>query len=180
MNLETTRLSITEIEKQNLHEIHQKNSIFEVAKYTTIGIPQNIQITEELIAPVILDKLNKDRKLFGWVIRIKETNDFIGEIGMILSDKRFKKAEIHYSFIPKYWGKGYATEALQAVINFGFEELQLHRIEAGVASENFKSIKILERLGMTREGLKRKILPIRGEWQDNFHYAILEDDIRQY
>jgi ribosomal-protein-alanine N-acetyltransferase len=62
------------------------------------------------------------------------------------------------------------------VIRFGFEELELHRIEAGVATENKASIRVLEKLGMTQEGKRRKILPIRGQWKDNYHYALLEDD----
>jgi [ribosomal protein S5]-alanine N-acetyltransferase len=56
------------------------------------------------------------------------------------------------------------------------QSLRLHRIEAGCAVENIPSIKVLEKAGMTREGLKRKKLPIRGEWKDNYFYAILEED----
>jgi RimJ/RimL family protein N-acetyltransferase len=63
-------------------------------------------------------------------------------------------------------------------LKFGFESLHLHRIEAGTATENINSIRVLEKIGMTREGRRRKILPIRGEWYDNYHYAILEDDPR--
>jgi RimJ/RimL family protein N-acetyltransferase len=180
MDLETIRLKILQIEGHDLEEIHNKNLIFEVAEFNTIGIPKNIQETEALIVSVIQDKLNEERKRYGWVIRIKETDEFIGEIGIILSEKRFKKAEIYYSFLPRYWGKGYATEAVKSIINFGFQELKLHRMEAGVATENMRSIKILEKIGMRREGLKRKILPIRGEWKDNYHYAILENDERTY
>ena len=180
MDLETIRLKILQIEGHDLQEIHNKNLIFEVAEFNTIGIPKNIQETEALIVSVIQDKLNEERKRYGWVIRIKETDEFIGEIGIILSEKRFNKAEIYYSFLPRYWGKGYATEAVKSIINFGFQELKLHRMEAGVATENMRSIKILEKIGMRREGLKRKILPIRGEWKDNYHYALLENDERTY
>ncbi len=57
---------------------------------------------------------------------------------------------------------------------------RLHKVEAGVAIGNIKSIRVLEKTGMTREGLRRKILPIRGEWVDNYHYAIVESDKRNY
>jgi len=56
----------------------------------------------------------------------------------------------------------------------------LHKVEAGVATGNVKSIRVLEKVGMTREGLRRKILPIRGEWIDHYHYAIVESDKRNY
>jgi ribosomal-protein-alanine N-acetyltransferase len=56
----------------------------------------------------------------------------------------------------------------------------LHKVEAGVATENIRSINVLEKSGMIQEGLRRKILPIRGAWIDNYHYAIVEDDPRDY
>ena len=62
----------------------------------------------------------------------------------------------------------------------GFDDFDLQKVEAGVATENIKSIRVLEKTGMTREGLRRKILPIRGEWKDNFHYAIVRTDKRDY
>jgi len=64
--------------------------------------------------------------------------------------------------LPEQWNQGYGTETARALIKFGFEKLSLHKIEAGVATENIRSINVLEKAGMIREGLRRKILPIRG------------------
>lgn len=97
---------------------------------------------------------------------------------MSLSANRFRLGEIFYNLDPKYWGKGYATETVKRVIRFGFVELRLHKVEAGVATGNTRSVRVLEKAGMTREGLRRKVLPIRGQWKDNYHYAIVEDDPR--
>jgi RimJ/RimL family protein N-acetyltransferase len=99
--------------------------------------------------------------------------------GMSITADRFNMGEIYYKFLPEFWGKGYATETSLTLIKFGFESLKLHRIEAGVATKNIRSIRVLEKSGMTCEGIRRKILPIRGEWKDNFHYAIVEDDYRE-
>ena len=95
---------------------------------------------------------------------------------MFLTADRFKSGEFYYKFYPEFWGNGYATETAKAMINTGFTNLKLHRIEAGVATQNHASIRVLEKCGMKREGLHRKILPIRGEWKDNYHYAIVEDE----
>lgn len=65
-------------------------------------------------------------------------------------------------------------------MDFGFNDLKLHRIEAGCAVENIASSKVLEKVGMTKEGMKRKKLPIRGEWKDNYLYAILEEDFLKF
>ena len=72
--------------------------------------------------------------------------------------------------------QSFATETAKAIIKFGFTKCKLHRIEAGVATLNIASIKVLEKAGMKCEGIRSKILPIRGEWKDNFHYAIVEDE----
>ncbi len=84
-----------------------------------------------------------------------------------------------YKIHPVYWNKGYATETLIAVINFGFDHLKLHRIQAGCAVDNTGSIKVLEKAGMTREGRGRKILPLVTGWSDNYEYSILESDKRK-
>lgn len=81
-----------------------------------------------------------------------------------------------YKLLPAHWGQGLTTEALKALISFGFDQLQLHRIEAGCAVENVASIRVLEKAGLTREGRKRQVLPIRGKWVDNYWFAILETD----
>jgi RimJ/RimL family protein N-acetyltransferase len=87
-------------------------------------------------------------------------------------------AEIYFKLLPESWGNGFATELARRIFQFAFQDLGLHRIEAGVATENVRSIRVLEKLGMTREGSRRKILPIRGEWKDNYHYAILDEEFK--
>jgi RimJ/RimL family protein N-acetyltransferase len=77
-----------------------------------------------------------------------------------------------------YWGKGFGTESLNTILDFGFKELNLHRIEAGCAVDNIASIKVLEKVGMIREGRKRQVLPLKSGWSDNFEYAIVETDKR--
>lgn len=178
--LESERLCLREITWDDLDNMHRLHSSPEVDEFNTLGIAKSIDVTREVIRPAIEDKINEKRKRISWAILKKDTNEFIGEAGMKLSADRFKLGEIYYNVIPLQWGNGYGTEAAKALIKFGFEKLHLHKIEAGVATENKRSIKVLEKAGMIREGLRRKILPIRGEWKDNYHYAIVEDDKRDY
>jgi [ribosomal protein S5]-alanine N-acetyltransferase len=179
MNITSQRILLKEITWDDLENIHTLHSCPEVDEYNTLGIPDNIKVTREVIRPAIEDQQKEERKLFCWIIMEKK-GKFIGLAGMSLSASRFKMGEIYYKLLPQFWGRGYGTETAKALIKFGFEELQLHRIEAGVATENVKSIRILRKAGMTNEGIRRKILPIRGEWKDNYHFAILEDDERDY
>lgn len=177
-NLETGRLRIKETSWEDLDNIHQLHLHPEVDQYNTLGIPKNKEVTRNVVQTVFSDKLHAERKRISWSIFSKETEEFIGEAGINLSADRFRLGEIYYNLLPQSWSKGYATETAKAIIRFGFEKLSLHRIEAGVATANSRSVNVLEKAGMTREGLKRKVLPIRGVWVDNYHYAILEDDPR--
>ena len=140
-----------------------------------MGIPEDILVTEAMLAEWIKNQQEVPRT--EYVLLVEDLKGiFIGVVAIWHINFKFKSAEIWYKLHPDYWGKGIGTEAAMALINFGFSTLNLHRIEAGCAVQNIASARILEKVGMTREGGKRKALPIRGEWIDNYEYAILEED----
>ena len=167
MKIQTKRLNLTEIKWSDLNDIHNIHSIPEVDEFNTLGIPKDLNETKVVIRPDVEDQLKKERSRFCWKIKTKDNNEFIGLAGLFLSNDKYKMAEFYYKFYPKCWNKGYATETAKALIGFGFKEYKLHRIEAGVATANIASVNVLEKAGMTCEGVRRKILPIRGEWKDN-------------
>ena len=177
MDIHSERLTLEEIGWEDVKIIHQLHSIPEVDEFNTLGIPKDEMATQNIIKPNIEDQHKTKRSRFCWKIILKESNQSIGLAGFFLSNDKFKMGDFYYKLFPEFWGNNYATETAKAIIKFGFEECKLHRIEAGVATQNIASIKVLEKSGMKREGLRRKILPIRGEWKDNFHYAIVESDI---
>ncbi len=176
MELNTNRLIIQEVTWDDLDDIFILESSPEIDEFNTLGIPDNKNVTREHLRPFIGDQKAEVRKKYCWTIRLQTPGEFIGLAGMTVTADRFKMGEIWYNLMPTHWGNGYATEVAKRLIRFGFERLNLHRIEAGVATENKRSIKVLEKAGMTIEGIRRKILPIRGDWVDNYHYAILEND----
>ncbi|MCD4731545.1 MAG: GNAT family N-acetyltransferase [Bacteroidales bacterium] len=180
MTISTIRLIIREISWDDAEHIHAIHSIPEVDEYNTLGIPKDIEETKNLIRSAIEDQTNKTRKEFAWIVRLKESDIIIGLCGMFLSADKFKMGEIYYKLLPEHWGNGYATEIAKALVSFGFKDIKLHRIEAGTAVGNIKSFKVLEKIGMTKEGIRRKILPIRGEWIDGYQYGIVEDDKRDF
>ncbi len=96
---------------------------------------------------------------------------------LVLGSKKYNSAEVWFKLHPTtYWGKGFATEALTSLIKFGFTTLKLHRITAGCAADNIASAKVLKKAGMRFEGRRRKILPLKTGWADNFEFSILESD----
>lgn len=180
MELKSERLIFKEIDITDVENIYQLHSSPEVDEFGTLGIPQNIEETKKRVNSMISAQSNEIRKSYNWKIIRKDTNCFIGLAGISLSLDKFKLGEIYYELHPDFWGNGYGTEISKELIKTGFSKFHLHKVEAGVATENTKSIRILEKCGMNKEGLRRKILPIRGEWKDNYHYAIVEDDPREY
>lgn len=143
-----------------------------------LEIPENEDVTGKVVQDMIDAQNTSPQKSYTWNIILQKTNEFIGLAGMNLSRDKYRTGEIYYKLLPVYWEKGYATEVSKRLIKYGFEDFNLHRIEAGVAVQNKNSIKVLKKSGMTYEGLRRKILPIRGMWIDNYEYAIVEDDSR--
>lgn len=127
----------------------------------------------------ILESLHhmKNQREFSFGIFDAITSEFIGHISMY-SVKRlpFSSAFIGYSIDEAHSGKGIASEALQLVVNYGMEVVNLHRIEAYVSPRNVGSIRVLEKAKMRREGFLRQLLFINGVWEDHYLYAILEGD----
>ncbi|MFT3912209.1 MAG: GNAT family protein [Ferruginibacter sp.] len=176
MKLRTQRLLITSISLDYLNEIHRLHSFPEVDEFNTLGIPESVEATKRIILEWLIKQEAQPRMLYVCCIKLIETNEFIGLIALNIGKPHYRIAEVWYKTDPAYWGKGYTTEALREILKLGFEKLKLHRIEAGCAVGNLASIRVLEKAGMTREGRKRAILPIRGEWVDNYFYSILETE----
>jgi RimJ/RimL family protein N-acetyltransferase len=178
MQLQTARLSMQEVSPADLAEIHILHSLPETDEFNTLGIPDTIQTTKHIVSEWINQQHTTPRVSYTFCIKTQITNEFVGLIALNLGKLNFKIAEVWYKIYPAYWGQGYATETLTELLKFAFSSLKLHRIEAGCAVENIASIKVLEKVGMIKEGRKRRILPIRGTWVDNYFFAILETDIK--
>ena len=165
--------SISEMHFENVHILHSSE---EVDKFNTLGIPDNIEQTKILVKNWIAENNAENIQRFTFATELKAANLFIGIIGINIGKAKYKNAEVWFKFDPKFWNKGYATEALKEILDFGFNDLKLHRIEAGCAVENIGSIKVLEKVGMFREAHTRKLLPLKSGWSDNYGYAKLSAD----
>lgn len=179
MKISTDRLILTEIIWDDLEDIHRLHSIFEVDEFNTVGLPNNIEETRQNIKPFVEAYKSSPQTKYTWNVKLVDTNEFIGLAGISLSNDKFKIGEIFYKLLPEFWGNGYATEISKKIIEIGFEDFKLHRITAGFAIENIKSKRVLEKSGLTAEGILRKILPIRGKWMDSYIYSIIEDDYKK-
>ena len=110
---------------------------------------------------------------FDWAVVHRESGRMIGTCGFTTFHYESNVGEIGYVLHPAYRGRGLATEAVRAVMTFGFEELNLHRIEARFMEGNHASRRLMERVGMTFEGYARESLFIKGQYRTVGTCAIL-------
>ncbi len=113
---------------------------------------------------------------FRWAIVDKETNTNIGMIAFYKVNAKNRRVEVEYCIGKDYWYKGFATEALRAVVDFAFDELNLNRVEAFHRSKNPSSGRVLEKVGMKQEGTLKQYLVHNNEYDDCHIYAIIRND----
>ncbi|MNU77863.1 putative ribosomal N-acetyltransferase YdaF [compost metagenome] len=169
--LKTERLIIRPASDQDIKDVHQLQSLPEITQFNTADIPKTIQETEAVLSAWISDPKN-----LVFAMETVDGSEFIGLIGIKLGREKYRNAEIWFKTHSRFWKQGLTTEAVKRIIRFGFEDLNLHRIEAGCAIGNTGSIRVLEKAGMFREGHTRQVLPLQTGWSDGYDYAILDSD----
>ena len=119
----------------------------------------------------------QEEQSIRWGITLKPNDKVIGTVGFSDFD-HFSRAELGYELSLDYQHQGIMCEALRAVIPFGFNEIEMHRIQASVFPQNEASIKLLEKFGFKREGLLRQYTYIkhRDAWEDCLVMALLKDE----
>jgi RimJ/RimL family protein N-acetyltransferase len=102
----------------------------------------------------------------------------LGDVGLRLDAPGALTGNIGYELDSEVWGRGYATEAAEEMLRFGFDELGLHRIWSWCIADNTGSRRVLERLGMRYEGQQRQHEYFKGRWWDHRLYGLLADEWR--
>jgi len=114
-----------------------------------------------------------EKRGIKWGIELKGQAGIIGTIGFQEWSTEHKRAEISYALFPESWGKGYALEAVNKVISFGFQEMELVRIGAIVFTENDASNKLLIKAGFEKEGVLKKYMHQNNVPYDTYIYSLI-------
>jgi RimJ/RimL family protein N-acetyltransferase len=120
----------------------------------------------------------RPRYRYQVAIVLRESGKLIGNCGVRSSPARPWEGEMGYELDDRYWGKGYATEAGEAMLGFAFSEMQLHRVFANCIAENIGSERVMQKLGMRFEGRFYENTYMRDRWWDTLYYAILDREWR--
>lgn len=138
--------------------------------------------TEEVQYKKILEglRLTQENREYSFGIYDKDSQQLIGHISLYAIKRLpYSSAFIGYSMDKNCVGKGIATEAVHLVLQFAFQTINIHRVEAYVAPQNGASVRVLEKSGFVREGLLRELLFINGNWVDHYMYAILHREYKK-
>ena len=122
------------------------------------------------------EQIAKD-KFYDFGIFRKDDGVLLGDVRLMdVSRGVFQNAYLGYRIFNNFWGVGYAQESCNAVLQIAFQKLKLHRVEAGIAPTNKRSIKTAKNLGLRKEGLSLRRLWLRGQWVDVLIYAITKEE----
>lgn len=113
---------------------------------------------------------------FRLIIGLLGTGEPIGTIGLYKYTSQHMRAEMGYDLLKEHWGQGYMSEAVRGIINYGFVQLGLIRIEATVDPENKASIRVLEKTGFQLEGNMRKRYFYKDKWHDKLFFGLVKEE----
>jgi len=108
-----------------------------------------------------------------YVFLKEDLDHIIGTVSLYEISNAYSKAELGYKFSSRYHHQGYASEAIEKILDIAFTEFHLHRICARVAEENTPSLRLLTNLGFEKEGVCRDYMQLNGKWVDHLQYSLL-------
>jgi ribosomal-protein-alanine N-acetyltransferase len=147
-----------------------------VGQTIALEVHHEISETHDLLK-AILNTYSEHPSIWSiFAITQKSDNKFIGYCGYYSYASACKRAEIGYALGKEFWGKGIVPEACKALVQYGFKDLDLERIEATVYPENIGSVRVLEKLGMQLEGVLRNHVIRDGVCRDRLMYSLLKDE----
>lgn len=175
--LETERLLLRRVVESDVNEVFALRSNAETMQY----IPRPLVTSnEEALEHIrmIEDKIVADEGI-NWAITLKGNSKLLGIIGHYRIKPEHYRSEIGYMLLPDYQGKGIITEAIKAVVAYGFDQMKLHSIEAIIDPANTASAMVLEKNGFVKEAHLRENECYNGKFLDTVIYGLLESEFRR-
>jgi [ribosomal protein S5]-alanine N-acetyltransferase len=169
--LKTARLLLRPLILDDASDLFAFASDPEVARLTGWTAHRSIEDSHAFVMAIV-DRY-RQRDVAPWGVVHRGDRRLIGYCGLTEWDREDARAELVYALARPYWGRGYAGEAARAAIAFGFERLGLNRIEATCEPEYVASSRVMEKVGMTFEGVLREHVMGKEGYADQRIYSIL-------
>jgi len=172
-SITATRIILRPHRQSAFEAVHQYSRDPEVVKFMQWG-PNSEEQTRDFLSNCIANQSVDQKTTYDFAVDYE--GKLIGSISLRLSKPGGKLGEIGYCYDKSTWGKGIASEAAEAIMKFGFEDLGLHKISATCDPYNFGSAKVLQKTGMKLEGYLRKHIEMRGSWRDTLLFGTARED----
>ena len=172
--LETERLILRPMRTSDAEDMFSYAKRADVTEYLLWSPHPSKRYTEDYLR--YLQRCYALGEFYDWAVVEKESGRMIGTSGFTRFDFPHNAGEIGYVLNPDYHGRGYGTEAAERVLRFGFDTLELHRIEAKFMQGNDASLHVMEKLGMTLEGYRRDGMLVKGKYRTIGVCSILRDE----
>ncbi len=170
--LQTNRLTLRRINQDDAAPIFKLRSDQAVLEFTSMEPALIIDDAESWISRI--NEFEKDNMAITWGIIIKESKELAGTIGLWHLQPQNFRAEIGYALLPKFQKRGLMNEATQAVLEYSFNDLNLHSLEAHVNPKNEKSIRLLDKNNFLKEAHFREDFYHKGEFYDSLVFSLLK------
>jgi [ribosomal protein S5]-alanine N-acetyltransferase len=171
MEIRTSRLQLREYQLEDWEAVHTYNSDADALRFEAWG-PNNPMQTKAFVQAAINQAQVKPRSYYEFAVCLQQTGALIGGIGLRLKERKKGIATLGYVFHPAHWGKGYATEAALAMVDFARTLPEVHTVFATCDRENVASQKVLERCGLEAVGMVAELEPVKGRFRDMLQYEI--------
>lgn len=172
--LESDRLILRKMILTDAPQLFELRTGKETMKFIDKDKIASVQVAQEMIQSMDVQMQNNAAVMWG--ITLPGSAAIIGTIGFWRIVKDHHRAEIGYMLKPEYWNKGYISEAINAVINYGFQKMKLHTIEANINPHNLASRRVLEKQGFQQEGFYRENYYFNGKYLDTAVFSLLKSN----
>ena len=176
--LRTERLLLRPITTDDFEAVFPIHSSADVARFLYWDPRTAAEVREVLERKTHSTRIAADGDGLSLAIVIEATGELVGDCGLTLVSREHRQGEIGFLLHPDQQGHGYATEAARVMLALAFEELDLHRVIGRLEARNTASARVLQRLGMRREAHLVENEYVKGEWQSEIVYAILDREWR--
>jgi RimJ/RimL family protein N-acetyltransferase len=176
--IETPRLRLRPFVRGDVDAVAAYRSREDVARYLLDGPMSREAVAHVLQVRIAETGFEAEGGRIVLAVDRRDGGGTIGELSLILRNLVSRQGELGYILHPDHHGQGFGTEAAGAMLALGFDA-GLHRIFVRCATANVPSARLMERLGMRREAHFREHAFFRGRWDDEYHYAVLEDEWRR-
>ena len=168
--IKTERLVLRKMMLSDYRDVYEYSCLPEVTKYLLWYEHESPEQSYGYLESI--NQCYKRGEFYDWAVTLADGGKMIGTCGFTSFDFENNRAEVGYVLNPAYWGQGIAAEAVSAVIEFAFVELEANRVEAKFIEGNYGSLRVTEKCGMTFEGYHRQYMKIKGEYKNIGYSAI--------